>query len=63
MLHNLRTILHLVSGIDPNRDYLVTYNDGYTSVKDYLTRSHMAENGVWANYGVQILRCVFLHIC
>ena len=45
----MRTIPHLVSGVGPdgNRNYLVTYNDGYHSVDDYLARSNMAENGEW----------------
>ena len=44
-----RTIPFLVSGTGPDggRNYLVTYNDGYSSVEDYLARSRMAENGVW----------------
>ena len=43
---HMRAIPFLVSGTGPDggRNYLVTYNDGYSSVKDYL---HMAENGVW----------------
>ena len=46
---HMRNIPELVSGIGPdgNRNYLVTYDDGYSSVEDYLARSHMAENGRW----------------
>ena len=46
---HMRIIPFLVSGIGPdgNRNYLVTYNDGYHSVDDYLARSDMAENGIW----------------
>ena len=46
---HMRNIAHLVSGIGPdgNRNYLVTYDDGYSSVEDYLGRTHMAENGRW----------------
>lgn len=46
---HMRTIPFLVSGTGPDggRNYLVTYNDGYSSVEDYLARSRMAENGVW----------------
>ena len=45
----MQSIPHLVSGIGPdgNRNYLVTYDDGYSSVDDYLRRSRMAENGTW----------------
>ena len=46
---HMRTILFVVSGTGPdgNRNYLVTYDDGYHSVDDYLARSDMTENGVW----------------
>ena len=58
---HMRSIPELVSGIGPDggRNYLVTYDDGYSSVEDYLARSYMAENGIWG----EILKCVFLHIC
>ena len=46
---HMRSIADLVSGIGPdgNRNYLVTYDDGYSSVEDYLGRTHMAENTRW----------------
>ena len=46
---HMRSIADLVSGIGPdgNRNYLVTYDDGYSSVDDYLARMHMAENATW----------------
>ena len=58
---HLRTIPHLVSGIGPdgNRNYLVTYNDGYASVEEYLARSRMADNGVW---GTDFEMCVLAHM-
>ena len=49
IIAHLMTIPDLVSGIgsDGNRNYLVTYDDGYSSVYDYLARSDMADTGVW----------------
>ena len=46
---HMRTIPHLVSGIGPdgNRNYLATYDDGHTSVEDYLIRSQISESGIW----------------
>jgi len=57
----LRTIPSLVSGIGPdgNRNYLVTYDDGYSSVEDYLVKSRMAENGVW---GGDFEMCILAHL-
>ena len=58
---HMRTIPHLVSGIGPdgNRNYLVTYDDGYSSVEDYLSRSHIADNGVW---GGDFEMCIVAHL-
>ena len=58
---HLRTIPELVCRIGPdgNRNYLVTYDSGYSSVEDYLARSHMAEDGVW---GRDFEMCVLAHL-
>ena len=42
---HMLSIPELVSGTGPdgNRNYLVTYDDGYSSVVYYLARSDMAE--------------------
>ena len=46
---HMRSIADLASGIGPdgNRNYSVTYDDGYNSVEDYLGRTHMTENTRW----------------
>ena len=49
---HMRSIVELVSGIGPdgNRNHLVTYDDGHSSVEDYLGRTHMAENTRWGRF-------------
>ena len=58
---HMRTIPFLVSGTGPdgNRNYLVTYDDGYHNVDDYLARSDMAENVVW---GGDFEMCILAHM-
>ena len=43
---HMRSIADLVSGIgsDGNRNYLVTYDHGYSSVEDCLGRTHHSKN-------------------
>ena len=43
---HMRSIADLVTGIGPNgnRNYLVTYDNGYRTVDG---RTHMAENATW----------------
>ena len=59
---HMTTIPFLVSatGPDGNRNYLVTYDDGYHSVDDYTW-----QQVIWlkTEYGVEILIYAFLHIC
>ena len=58
---HMLSIPELVSGTGPdgNRNYLVTYDDGYSSVEDYLARSDMAESGVW---GGDFEMCILAHL-
>ena len=58
---HMRSIPGLVSGIGPDgyRNYLVTYEDGYSSVEDYLARKHMADNGSW---GGDFEMCILAHL-
>ena len=60
-IKHMRTIPHLVSEIGPdgNRNFLVTYDDGYSSVDNYLLRSGMADNGVW---GGDFEMCILAHM-
>ena len=46
---HMRSIAALVSGIGPNgnRNYLVTYDGGYSGVEGYLRKTRMAENVRW----------------
>ena len=58
---HMLSIPELVCGTGPdgNRNYLVTYDDGYSSVEDYLARSGMAESGVW---GGDFEMCILAHL-
>ena len=58
---HMLTIPDLVSGTGPdgNRNYLVTYDDSYSSVEDYLAQSDMANNGVW---GGDFEMCILAHM-
>jgi len=57
----MQSIPHLVCGIGPegNCNYLVTYNDGHSSVDDYLTRSCMAQDGTWVG---DFKICILAHL-
>ena len=58
--HMLR-MPHLLCGIGPDglRNYLVTYQGGYTSVEDYIEKTRMAVNGTW---GTDFEMTVFAHL-
>ena len=61
IIQHMQSIPHLVSGIGPdgNRNYLVTYDDGYSSVDDYLARSRMDQDGTW---GGDFEMCILAHL-
>ena len=46
-------------GADGHRNYLESYNGGYTSVQDYLDRTAMAHNGTW---GTDFEMAVLAHL-
>ena len=58
---HMRSIADLVSGFGPdgNRNYLVTYDHGYSSVEEYFARSHMAEHSRW---GRDFEMCILAHL-
>ena len=58
MLHYLSDLVSEI-GPDGNRNYSVTYDDGYSSVEDYLARTHMADNTTW---GGDFEMCVLAHL-
>ena len=61
IIAHMLSIPDLVSGIGPDgrRNYLVTYDEGYSSIEDYLVKSRMADNGTW---GGDFELCVLAHL-